>query len=71
MYFVGTLINSDGEGNAYIGRIDEPLANDIADYLGAWAWARRYKQCYPQHIFVVGGDFQAPEDPKREPVSVE
>jgi hypothetical protein len=71
MYFVGMLIDLDGQGNSYIGRIDEPLVNGIPDYLGAWARARRYKQCYPQHIFVVGGDFQAPEDPKREPVSVE
>lgn len=65
MYFVGMLIDSDGQGTVYVGRIDEPLANDIADYVSAWKRARRYCQCYPGQVFVAGGDFPAPEDPKR------
>ena len=72
MYFVGMLYDSDGMGTVYMAKISEPMANDIADYFSAWQRARRYRLCYPGQIFAVGGEFDAPEDPKRiEPVPVE
>lgn len=63
MYFVGTL--APYETTYAIHQIAEPMANGIADYATAWQRCRRYRQCYPGQTFLVGSDFDAPEDPKR------